>query len=118
MPRHTADRVSRREIPGLRFTAVEPGFAPATGLGRSAPWILRAVSKTLLNGLAPLIPYWTAPGTAGRMIARVVTDESGTTGAYHDERGRPMRGSARVSDPQFQDRVVAETRALLADTTA
>ena len=29
-----------------------------------------------------------------------------------------VRGSARVSDPQFQDRVVAETRALLADTTA
>jgi NAD(P)-dependent dehydrogenase (short-subunit alcohol dehydrogenase family) len=107
-----------RENPRLRFNAIEPGFAPATNLGRSAPWILRALSKTLLNWLAPLIPYWTTPAIAGRMIAHVVTDTSATTGRYYNEKGRPMQGSTQVSDPQFQDRVVAETRALLANASA
>jgi hypothetical protein len=36
------------------------------------------------------------------------------SGGYFDENGRPMRGSALVHDPVFQDRVVAETRAFLA----
>jgi hypothetical protein len=36
--------------------------------------------------------------------------------ARHDEGRHPMRGSALVRDPKFQDRVVAETRALLATT--
>jgi hypothetical protein len=33
---------------------------------------------------------------------------------YYDEGGHPMLGSALVRDPKFTDRVVAETRALLA----
>jgi len=47
------------------------------------------------------------------MITKVLIDASGQTGVYYDERGRPMQGSLRVRDPEFQDRVVAETRALL-----
>jgi hypothetical protein len=47
------------------------------------------------------------------VITKIMTDESGKTGVYYDERGRPMLGSALVRDPKFQDRVVAETRALL-----
>jgi hypothetical protein len=35
----------------------------------------------------------------------------------HD-RGQPMRGSTLVRDPEFQDRVVAETRALLSTVPA
>jgi hypothetical protein len=41
-------------------------------------------------------------------------DASGQTGVYYDEGGHPMEGSTLVCDPNFQDRVVAETRALLA----
>ena len=51
---------------------------------------------------------------AGRMLAKIMTDPSGQTGIYYDEGGRPMLGSALAQDPEFQDRVVAETRALLA----
>jgi hypothetical protein len=40
-------------------------------------------------------------------------NEAGVTGVYFDEKGHPMLGSALVRDPKFQDRVVAETRALL-----
>ncbi|NEC31913.1 SDR family NAD(P)-dependent oxidoreductase [Streptomyces rubrogriseus] len=102
-----------RETPRLRFNAIEPGFAPGTNLGRDAGLFLRLLSKYVLSPLAPLIKYWTNPGTAARMITRILTDESDTTGVYYDEKGRPMRGSAQVHDPAFNARVVAETRALL-----
>ena len=36
------------------------------------------------------------------------------TGIYYGERGQSKQGSALVRDPTFQDRVAAETRALLA----
>jgi hypothetical protein len=47
------------------------------------------------------------------VLTRAVLNERGETGVYDDERGQPMRGSPLVHDPKFQDRVVAETRALL-----
>ena len=50
---------------------------------------------------------------AAKVITTAVRNEPGATGIYHDERGQPMLGSALVRDPEFQDRVVAETRALL-----
>ncbi|MDT0615039.1 SDR family NAD(P)-dependent oxidoreductase [Streptomyces lancefieldiae] len=102
-----------RETPRLRFNAIEPGFAPGTNLGRDAGLFLRLLSKYVLSPLSPLIKYWTNPGTAARMITRILTDESDATGVYYDEKGRPMRGSAQVHDPAFNARVVAETRALL-----
>ena len=47
------------------------------------------------------------------MITKILIDASDQTGVYYDEGGHPMQGSALVRDPEFQDRVVAETRALL-----
>jgi hypothetical protein len=47
-----------------------------------------------------------------------VLNEPEETGVYYDERGRPMLGSTLVHDPEFQDRVVAETRALLSTVSA
>ncbi|MBP0459027.1 SDR family NAD(P)-dependent oxidoreductase [Streptomyces montanisoli] len=102
-----------RETPRLRFNAIEPGFAPGTNLGRDANPFVRLLLKYLLSPPAPLIKYWSNPRTAARVITRVLTDESDATGAYYDERGRPMRGSAQVHDPAFNARVVAETRELL-----
>ena len=58
--------------------------------------------------------YWSTPKRAARVAAKVLIDASGQTGVYYDEGGHPMLGSALVRDPKFQDRVVAETRALLA----
>ena len=102
-----------REIPRLRFNAVEPGFTPNTGLGRDANAFLRLVANALLPLIAPHVRYWSTPKRAARLEAKVLTDPSGQTGVYYDERGHPMLGSALVRDPKFQDRVVAETRALL-----
>jgi len=98
----------------VRFNAVEPGFSPGSNLGRDANVALRLLSKYVLSPLAPLIKYWSTPKRAARMITTVLTDDTNQTGVYYDENGRPMLGSALVRDPEFQDRVVAETRALLA----
>ncbi|WP_067896233.1 SDR family NAD(P)-dependent oxidoreductase [Nocardia vaccinii] len=103
-----------RETPRLRFNAVEPGFNPGTGLGRDANAFLRFIAKYAMSPLAPLIKYWSTPKRAARVITKVLTDKSDATGVYYDENGKPMLASAQVRDPEFSDRVVAETRALLA----
>jgi NAD(P)-dependent dehydrogenase (short-subunit alcohol dehydrogenase family) len=100
----------------LRFNAVEPGFSPETALGRDAPALLRFLSKYVLSLLAPHIKYWSTPKLAASVITKVLLNESGETGVYYDEKGYPMLGSVIVRDPEFQDRVVAETRALLSVT--
>jgi NAD(P)-dependent dehydrogenase (short-subunit alcohol dehydrogenase family) len=107
-----------RETPRLRFNAVEPGFSPATGLGRDANVLLRLLGKYVLSPLAPFIKYWSTPARAAKIVTNALLNESGGTGVYYDERGRPMLGSTLVRDPEFQDRVVAQTRALLSTVSA
>ncbi|HTB36115.1 MAG TPA: SDR family NAD(P)-dependent oxidoreductase [Reyranella sp.] len=107
-----------RETPRLQINAVEPGVNLATGLGRrDASAFVGFLSKYVIPLLVPLLmpfmSFLSTPKRAARVIAKVLTDTSGETGVYYDERGQPMRGSELVRDPQFQDRVVAETRALL-----
>lgn len=109
------------EIPRLRFNAVEPGFSPGSNLGRDANPAVRLLSKYVLSPIAPLVKYWSTPKRAGQVITTILTAESDRTGVYYDEVGRPMRGSKQVQDRAFSERVVAETRALLAtvpDTAA
>ncbi len=106
--------VFARETPRLRFNAVEPGFNPGTGLGRDANAVFQFLGKYVMSPLAPLIPYWSTPKRAARVITEVLTAESNATGVYYDENGKPMLASAQVRDPAFADRYVAETRALLA----
>ncbi len=103
-----------REMPRLRFNAVEPGFNPSTGLGLDANPALKFLAKYVLGPLAPWIKYWSTPKRAAQVITDVVTEQSDRTGVYFDENGQPMLGSAQVRDPSFADRYVAETRALLA----
>jgi NAD(P)-dependent dehydrogenase (short-subunit alcohol dehydrogenase family) len=106
-----AARAFAREIPRLHVNAVEPGFNPGTALGRDANVFLRAIASALTL-LAPLIKYG---GTPESVIAKASLNEAGETGVYYDERGHPMLASALVRDMAFQDRVVAETRALLSE---
>jgi hypothetical protein len=107
-----------RETPRLHVNAIEPGFMPGTGLGRDASAFLRLLAKYVLAPLVPLMKYGSSPKRAALVITRILTDESGQTGMYYDEKGRPMAGSALVSDPKFDARVVAETRTLLATVAA
>ncbi len=108
-----------RETPRLRFNAVEPGLNLNTNLGgRDAGVFVRFLQRFVIPLLVPLlmpfIKILSTPKRAARVISKVLINESGETGIYYDEVGRPMQGSALVRDPRFQDRVVAETRALLA----
>ena len=103
-----------RETPRLRFNAVEPGFCPGSDLGRDASFFLRALSKYVLSPIAPMIKYWSNPKRAAAMISKVLTSPDTGTGGYFNEKGRPMLGSKQVQDIEFQDRVIAETRAVLA----
>jgi NAD(P)-dependent dehydrogenase (short-subunit alcohol dehydrogenase family) len=104
-----------REFPRLRFTAIEPGFNPGSDLGRDAALPLRLLAKYVLSPLAPRIKYWSNPTTAARVITRILTDPSAASGVYYDEKGMPMEGSEQIRNIEFQDRFVAETRALLAE---
>jgi NAD(P)-dependent dehydrogenase (short-subunit alcohol dehydrogenase family) len=106
-----------RETPRIHFNAVEPGFAPGTGLGRDANAFFRFVAKYLLSPLAPHIKYWSTPEMAAPVIINVLLNKEGKTGIYYDEKGHPMQASALVRDSQFRARVVAETRALLAENS-
>jgi NAD(P)-dependent dehydrogenase (short-subunit alcohol dehydrogenase family) len=107
-----------RATPRLRFNAVEPGFSPATGLSRDANVFLRLLGKYVLSLVAPFVKYWSTPARAAKVITNAVLNESGKTGVYYDDRGQPMLGSTLVRDPEFQDRVVAQTRALLSTVLA
>ena len=105
--------VFARETPRLRFNALEPGFIPNTGLGRGGNVFLYVLLNYILPLLAPFMKYWSNPKRAARVATKVLMNASGQTGIYYDDGGHPTQGSALVRDPKFQDRVVAETRALL-----
>jgi NAD(P)-dependent dehydrogenase (short-subunit alcohol dehydrogenase family) len=113
--------VLARENPRLHVNAVEPGVNVSTGLGRrDANAFVGILSTYVLPILVPLLmPFMTflsTPQRAARVITKALLNERGETGHYYDEGGRPMLGSALVRDPEFQDRVVAETRALLSSS--
>ena len=110
--------VFSRETPRLHFNAVEPGFNPTTGLGGETPapfvrFLQKYVIPLFVPLLMPFIKILSTPEQAARVITKILIDASGQTGVYYDERGHPMLGSTQIRDPKFQDRVVAETRALL-----
>ncbi len=107
-----------RETARLHFNAIEPGLNPTTGLGGSdvgafVRFLQRFIIPILVPLLMPFFRILSTPKRAARVITKIMTDASGQAGVYYDEGGRPMLGSALVRDPKFQDRVVAETRALL-----
>jgi NAD(P)-dependent dehydrogenase (short-subunit alcohol dehydrogenase family) len=107
-----------RENPRLHINVIEPGFNPSTGLGASdANAFVRFLQKFVVPVIVPLlmsfIKILSTSKRAAREITKILIDTSGHTGVYYDERGNPMQGSALVSNPKFQDRVVAETRAFL-----
>jgi len=103
-----------RENTRLHFNAVEPGITRGTSLGgESTNAIVRFIFGHIMAIIPPFSTYSSTPDKSAKVIAGVLTDESGRTGVYFDEKGQPMFGSALSQDPKFQDLVVAETRSLL-----
>ena len=106
-----------RQHPRLHFRAIEPGVNPASNLGSDVPPALHAVARALSPALA-LLPHFTTPQRAAKIIARIVTDPSDASGVYYDENGRPMSGSTQINDRAYADRYITESRDLLATTSA
>lgn len=102
-----------RETPRLHFNAIEPGITRGTNLG-GANAIISFIFGYLMAILPPFSKYSSTAKKSAKVITNILTDTSGKSGIYFDEKGQPMRGSDLANDPKFQDRVVAETRALLA----
>ena len=106
--------VFARENPRLRFNAIEPGITRGTSLGaENVNIFVHFLFGHLMSIIPPFSKYSSTPKKSAKVIAEVLTDESGKTGVYFDEKGRPMLGSALSRDLKFQELVVAETRALL-----
>lgn len=104
---------SARETPRLHFNMVEPGITPGTGLGRDTNPIVGYIFGLVMRYIPPFSKYSSTPKNSAKIISKIVTDTSDKTGIYYDEKGHPMQGSDLLNDTKFQDRVVAETRALL-----
>lgn len=102
-----------RATPRLNINAVEPGINPTTGLG-GANATIRFVFGQIIARLPPFARYRSTPQRAAQVISKILLNGPGPSGIYYDEKGSPMCGSPLAHDPAFQDRVVAETRALLA----
>lgn len=103
-----------RENPRLHFNAVEPGITRGTRLGgENINPVVHLIFGYLMSIIPPFSKYSSTPEKSAAVIAKVLTDTSGKTGVYYDEKGKPMLGSAQVLDHDFQDRVVAETRTFL-----
>jgi NAD(P)-dependent dehydrogenase (short-subunit alcohol dehydrogenase family) len=111
-----------REYPRLRVNAIEPGFMPTTGLSRDSGAFVRMLTTYVVPLLVPLlrpfIKILSTPKYAARVITKIMTHDAGPTGVYFNERGQPMQGSPQVSEATFQDHLVAETRAFLAQESA
>jgi NAD(P)-dependent dehydrogenase (short-subunit alcohol dehydrogenase family) len=102
-----------RENPRLHFNVVEPGITPGTGLGGVHNPLLGFLFGQIITRLPPFSQYRSTPDKSAKTIARAVTDTSGASGVYLDEKGKPMRGSALAHDRGFQDRLIADTRSFL-----
>jgi NAD(P)-dependent dehydrogenase (short-subunit alcohol dehydrogenase family) len=110
-----AAMVFARETPRLHFNVVEPGITRGTNLGgESTNAVIRFIFGHLMAIIPPFSKYSSTPKKSAKVITKVLTDTSGRTGIYFDEKGEPMEGSEQVRDTKFQERVVAETRELLA----
>ena len=106
--------VFAQETPRLHFNAVEPGITRGTNLGgENTNAVVRFIFGYLMAILPPFSRYSSTPKKSAKVITQILTDTSGKTGVYFDEKGQPMQGSEQARDTQFQKRVVAETRALL-----
>lgn len=107
-----------RENHSLHFNAVEPGITRGTSLGgESMNAVVRFIFGLIMSTIPPFSTYASTPKKSAKVICAVLTDESGKTGMYFDEKGKPMHGSELSQDTKFQDLVVSETRAFLAHAT-
>lgn len=103
-----------REYPHLNINAMEPGIMFNTGLHNNMSPLFVATARYLVPILAHLVKVLSTPQRAAKIISNIMTGQASATGQYYDEGGHVMQGSQQVHDNSFQQRVVDETRTLIA----
>jgi hypothetical protein len=68
--------------------------------GRNTNAFIRFLFGQLMAIIPHFSTYSSTPKKSARVIIRTLTDESGKTGVYFDEKGQSMLGSAQVWDPE------------------
>ncbi len=108
-----------REQSGVRVTCLDPGLMPGTGLARDGGPAARLLWRTVMLGLRAL-PFASTPAASAAVMARLLLDDPApfASGTLVDHRARPIAPSARAADPEFQDAVLRDSRALLATRAA
>ncbi len=109
-----------RERPDVHVTCLDPGLMLGTGLSRQYPPLARRMSTVLAPALAAVTPFASTPRASGRVLARLLLDDPppAATGSYVDHRLRTLPASQRARDTDFQARVLADSRTLLAQGTS
>ncbi|WP_345209749.1 SDR family NAD(P)-dependent oxidoreductase [Mucilaginibacter gynuensis] len=98
----------------LHYNALEPGITRGTNLGgEDTPAFLRFLFGHLMAIIPPFSRFSSTPQKTARVIVQLLSSDTGKTGIYFDEKGKPMLASEQVRQPEFQDLVLSETRALL-----
>lgn len=85
-----------------------------TGLHDNMSPLFVATARYLVPVLAHLVKVLSTPQRAAKIITNIMTGKTFASGQYYDEGGHVMQGSQQVHDNSFQQRVVDETRALIA----
>ena len=86
-----------------------------TRLGRQHPVALRALSRSVLRGVR-FLPFASTSTRSGRVLADIVRDPSALpSGAYVDHHRRQRRPSTLALDLGYQDRLLSDSRRIIAD---
>ncbi len=110
-----------RERPDVHVTCVDPGLMLDTGLSREYPALVRRLTTAAAPVVAALLPaFGSTSRRSGAVLARLLAEvpPPAPSGAYLDHRLRVRSASDRARDPEFQARVLRDSRALLAPWTS
>jgi NAD(P)-dependent dehydrogenase (short-subunit alcohol dehydrogenase family) len=104
-----------RERPDLYVVCLDPGLMGGTGLVRAQPAPVRVIAQAMITLLRPF-PFSSTTQRSGEALARLLLEVPPPVagGTVADFRLRPAQVSARATDPQFQDELLAYTRAVAA----
>ena len=111
----TAGAIARQR-PDVHVTCLDPGLMLGTGLSRQYPAVARRVTTALAPALAAVVPMASTPRASAKTLVRLLLDEPAraASGAYVDHRLRTVPASQRARETSFQDEVLRDSRALLA----
>lgn len=102
-----------REHPDTLWLCYDPGLMTDTGLVRDRPAWMQWAYRTVGRLLTTLLPFTITSQRSGDVLASLVANPPGPSGIVYDYRRTFGDRSARAADPEFQDEVLHQSRALI-----